>query len=193
MDHNWVVHAEKGIPQIIPMVVIETVLAAFGILICVWTITLSRLPVAQRPRFSWSLWSRVGVPLLGGALTTVGSILALRQNPWEGGLGLAAALLLAWLLLRHDQPSAMIRILFEDYLNLKRENPQVAELDLLYSLVKCRRPHWTEDRILEVCVGKDIKQLVLLLLIIEFDIHPLNDMRLYERLKQQVERLYPAS
>ena len=175
------------------MVVIETVLAAFGILIWVWTITLSRLPVAQRPRFSWSLWFRIGLPLLGGALTAVGSILAMRQNPWEGGVGIAVALSLAWLLLRHDRPSAMIRLLFEDYFTLKKENPQAVELDLFYSLVKFRRPQWTEDRILEICVGKDIKQLVLLLLIIEFNIHPLNDMRLYERLKQRVERLYPAS
>ncbi|HVN82867.1 MAG TPA: hypothetical protein VMW38_28045 [Terriglobia bacterium] len=175
------------------MVAIETAVAAFGILICVWTITLSRLPVAQRPRFSWSLWFRIGLPLLGGALTTVSSILAMRQNPWEGGPGVAAALLLAWLLLRHDRSSAMIRLLFEDYFNLKKENPQAAELDLLYSLVKCRRPQWTEDRILEVCVGKDIKQLVLLLMIIEFNIHPLNDMRLYERFKRRVERLYPLA
>ena len=175
------------------MAAIETGLAVFGILICVWTITLARLPVAQRPRFSWSLWFRIGFPLLGGALTTVGSILAMRQDLWKGGLGVVVALLLSWLLLRHDKSTAMIRLLFEDYFNLKKENPQVAELDLLYSLVKCRRPQWSEDRILEACVGKDIKQLVLLLMIIEFNIHPLNDMRLYEKLKQRVERLYPVS
>ena len=175
------------------MLVIETILAASGISLCVWIITLRRLSVVRQPRFSRTLWFRAGLPLLGGLLITVGSILALRQNPWAGGLSLAVALLLAWLLLKQDRASAMIRILFNDYFSLKKEYPQATELELLYSIVKGRRPHWTEDRILEVCVGKDIRQLVLLLLIIEFEIHPLNDMGLYERLKLQVERLYPAS
>jgi len=175
------------------MVVLETVLVALGVLICVWAITLRRLSVAQRPRFSRAIAFRVAFPLLGGILTAVGSVLALGQSPLVGSLVLVAALSLAWLLLRHDQPSVMIRILYQDYFALKKENPQATELDLLYSIVKCRRPRWSEDRILEVCAGKDIKQLVLLLLVIEFDIHPLNDMEQYERMKQQVERLYPVS
>jgi hypothetical protein len=44
---------------------------------------------------------------------------------------------------------------------------------------------------MEFCAGKDIKQLVLLLLITEYEIHPLNDMRLYETLKGRVEILAP--
>jgi hypothetical protein len=57
--------------------------------------------------------------------------------------------------------------------------------------VKSRRPRWNEDRIMEFCAGKDIKQLVLLMLITEYEIHPLNDMRLYETLKTKVEVLAP--
>ena len=46
---------------------------------------------------------------------------------------------------------------------------------------------------MEICAGKDIKQLVLLLLVIEYEIHPLNDMLLYERLKAKVAELHPQS
>jgi len=46
---------------------------------------------------------------------------------------------------------------------------------------------------MEFCAGKDIKQLVLLLLITEYEIHPLNDMRLYEALKSKVEILAPRT
>ncbi|MGH9425536.1 MAG: hypothetical protein ACRD2L_04415, partial [Terriglobia bacterium] len=89
--------------------------------------------------------------------------------------------------------SAMARILFDDYLALKKENPGSNDFDLFYSIVKSHRPRWNEDRIMEFCAGKDVKQLVLLLLITEYEIHPLNDMRLYEALKGKVEILAPRT
>ena len=94
-----------------------------------------------------------------GALV-IGEILFLAQ----GILGIVM-LILGFLLFRHDPYSAMARILFDDYLALKKENPGSNEFDLFYSIVKSRRPRWNEDRIMEFCAGKDIRQLVLLLLI----------------------------
>jgi hypothetical protein len=113
-----------------------------------------------------------------------------RSLLW-GTLGLALVLGLGTLLILHDQYTATIKILFDDYLKLKQENPGVSDYDLHYSIVKSRKPFWTEDRVVEMCVGKDIKQLVLLLLVVEYQIHPLNDMALYERLKREVDKLGP--
>ena len=91
----------------------------------------------------------------------------------------------------HDRYTATIKILYADHLRLKRENPGAPDFDLLYSIVKSRKPFWTEDRVIEMCVGKDIKQLVLLLLLVEYQIHPLDDMALYERLKREVDKWGP--
>ncbi len=174
------------------MLIFAILMGAAGAFICVWAASLGRMSAAQRPRFSQTLWARLGIPILGGVLAAGGLALALRISILWGSISLLGILGLAWLVLRHDQYSAMIRILYQDYFDLKKENPDAPDSDLLYSIVKSRRPRWTEDRIMEVCAGKDVKQLVLLLLIIEFEIHPLNDMELYERLKQKVEVLYLA-
>ena len=49
--------------------------------------------------------------------------MALREYPALGVSALAVMLMLGFLLFRHDPYSAMARILFDDYLALKRENP----------------------------------------------------------------------
>ena len=128
---------------------------------------------------------------MGMVLFLAGFGLALSENLRWGIAALVVTLALGFLLFRHDSYSAMARILFDDYLALKKENPGSNDFDLFYSIVKSRRPRWNEDRIMEFCAGKDIKQLVLLLLITEYEIHPLNDMRLYETLKSRVEALAP--
>jgi hypothetical protein len=158
-----------------------------------WPLSIRRLSVAQRPMFSRAPWFAWGVPGLGVVLFATGFGLALREHPAAGISALAVTLMLGFLLLRHDPYSAMARILFDDYLALKKENPGSNDFDLFYSIVKSRRPRWNEDRIMEFCAGKDVKQLVLLLLITEYEIHPLNDMSLYEALKRKVEILAPRT
>ena len=163
----------------------------FGGFLVAWPLSIRRLSMAQRPLFSKSTWFAWGVPSLGVVLFLAGFRLIIREHPVWGMTALAATLTLGFLLFRHDPYSAMARILFDDYLALKKENPGSNDFDLSYSIVKSRRPRWNEDRIMEFCAGKDIKQLVLLLLITEYEIHPLNDMRLYEILKTRVEALAP--
>jgi hypothetical protein len=175
------------------MIVLTILLAVLGCFLIVWSVSLRRLSAAQRPRFSRRpifLW---GVPALGASLALVGFTLALQRSLFWTGLSLALSLVLGWLILYNDQYSAMMRILYDDYLTLKRQNPGSSEFDLLFSIVKSRYPRWSEDRKMEICVGKDIKQLVLLLVVIEHEIHPLNDMTLYERLKTKAETLAPQA
>jgi len=170
------------------LAILSGVLGGF---LVVWPMSIRRLSVAQRPRFSRSVSFSLGVPTLGVVLGIAGFGVALRQNPGWGIFTLAAMLVLGVLLLRHDPYSATARILFDDYLTLKKENSGSTDFDVFYSIVKSRRPRWNEDRIMEFCVGKDLKQLVLLLLITEYEIHPLDDMQLYETLKKRVEELAP--
>src|SRR5258706_8323272 len=164
------------------MTLLAILLGLLGGFLLVWSLGIRRLSAAQRPQFSKAIWFIWGVPWLGVVFFSGGFGLTIRQNPGLGITALAVTLILSFLLFRHDPYSAMARILFDDYLTLKKENPGSNDFDLFYSIVKSRRPRWNEDRIMEFCVGKDIQQLVLLLLITEYEIHPLNDMRLYEAL-----------
>ena len=173
------------------MVFWQILAGILGCFLLVWSINLRRMSVAQRPRFSRWPSFRFSAPLLGGGLGLAGFGLAIQRSPLWGGLSCAISLILCWLLLKHDQYSAVIRILYDDYLTLKKQNPPSKEFDLLFSIVKSRYPRWSEDRMMEICAGKDIRQLVLLLLVIEYEIHPLNDMSLYERLKTEAEALAP--
>jgi hypothetical protein len=175
------------------MTLLAILSGVIGGFLVAWPLSIRRLSVAQRPLFSRAPWFAWGVPGLGIVLFAAGFGLVLREHPTWGLTALALTLMLGFLLFRHDPYSAMVRILFDDYLSLKKENPGSNDFDLFYSIVKSRRPRWNEDRIMEFCAGKDVKQLVLLLLITEYEIHPLNDMRLYEALKGKVEILAPRT
>jgi hypothetical protein len=171
----------------------EILLAVAGCFLWVWSIGLRRLSSAQRPRFSLRpifLW---GVPVLGGLMAMIGFALAFQRSGLWAGISLALVVVLSWLVLEQDQYSAMMRILYDDYLTLKKQNPGSSEFDLLFSIVKSHYPRWSEDRKMEICVGKDIKQFVLLLVVLEYEIHPINDMPLYERLKIKAQALAPRS
>ena len=175
------------------MTLLAILSGVLGGFLVAWPLSIRRLSMAQRPLFSKAAWFAWGVPGLGIVLFGAGFGVVLREHPAWGITALAVTLMLGFLLFRHDPYSAMARILFDDYLALKKENPGSTDFDLFYSIVKSRRPRWNEDRIMEFCAGKDIKQLVLLLLITEYEIHPLNDMRLYEALKGKVEILAPRT
>jgi len=162
-----------------------------GAYLLIWAFNIRRAATAQRPRFSSTIWFQWGIPAIGFSFLLIGFGWAMNRNLLWGTFGLALVLGLGVLVVFHDQYTATIKILFDDFLRLKRENSEATDFDLLYSIVKSRKPFWTEDRVIEMCVGKDIKQLVLLLLLVEYQIHPLDDMALYERLKREVEKLAP--
>src|SRR5262245_7947067 len=173
------------------MIALALLSGVLGAFLVAWPLSIRRLSMAQRPQFSKAAWFSWGVPGLGAVLFVAGFGVALRENPNWGVTALLMTLALGFLLFRHDPYSAAARILFDDYLVLKKENPGSGDFELFYSIVKSRRPRWNEDRVMEFCAGKDLRQLVLLLLITEYEIHPLNDMRLYEALKSKVEALAP--
>jgi len=120
------------------MVFWQILAGILGCFLLVWSINLRRMSVAQRPRFSRWPSFRFSAPLLGGGLGLAGFGLAIQRSPLWGGLSCAISLILCWLLLKHDQYSAVIRILYDDYLTLKKQNPPSKEFDLLFSIVKSR-------------------------------------------------------
>src|SRR5262245_5473359 len=97
-----------------------------GAFLVMWTASMSRLPIAQQPAFSRTGWFK-GVPLVGLVLFLGGHIVAVRYNWILGGTSLVVALVLGTAALRQDQYSAMARIIVEDYLNLKKENPGASD------------------------------------------------------------------
>src|SRR5258706_9975246 len=107
-----------------------------------WPLSIRRLSMAQRPLFSKATWFAWGVPGLGVVLLLSGFGLLIREHPVWGMTALAVMLMLGFLLFHHDPYSAMARILFDDYLALKKENPGSNDFDLSYSIVKSRRPRW---------------------------------------------------
>jgi hypothetical protein len=170
------------------MLILKLLTMAIGAFLIVWSISLRRLPTAQRPAFSDKGWFWT-IPCMGCLICLIGFGTALQHSLIWSVLALFILLVLMTLIWRHDQYSAVIRILFDDYRRLQRENPDSTDFDILYSIVKSCRPLWTEDRILEFSIGKSINQVVLLMLIMEYEIHPINDMDLYQRLKVQVEAM----
>jgi hypothetical protein len=175
------------------MIFIAILIGFIGAYVLIWVFNVYRLATAQRPGFFRTKWFQWVVPLSGLIFLVIGFGWALARSLFWGTLSFALMLGLAILLIRYDRFSASIKILYADYLRLKRETPGATDFELLFSIVKSRKPGWTEDRVIEMCVGKDIKQLVLLLLLVDKQIHPLNDMQLYERLKRQVEKLAPKA
>ena len=94
-----------------------------GAFLVAWPLSIHRMSAAQQPGFSRAAWFAWGVPPLG-YLLFLGGFGAATQRSWLwGGLTLLVTLVLGGLLFRHDQYSAMVRILFDDYLSLKKENP----------------------------------------------------------------------
>jgi hypothetical protein len=129
----------------------------------------------------------------GTVLAIVGFALAWQQGPWWGSISAALALVLMGLVAKHDPYSAQARIFFRNYLQLQHENPHASDFDCLYSIVKGRFPQWSEERMLELCAGKNIRQLSLILLLLENEIHPLEDMALYAWIKARIEKTIPLS
>ena len=132
-----------------------------GAYLLIWAFNIRRVATALRPRFSSTIGFQWGVPTLGLFFLLIGFGWAISRSLLWGTLGLTLVLGLGALVIFHDQYTATIKILFDDFLKLKRENPEASDYDLHYSIVKSRKPFWTEDRVVEMCVGKDIKQLVL--------------------------------
>ena len=171
-------------------------LAAFligstGFLLLSWWTGLQQVPRFRKPGFLRPRTVWLGLPAAGLLLAGIGFAWMISLHPLAGVLTLVLEGLLGLLLWKHDQYSAQARILHGTYQQIRESNQEAEEFDCLYALVSTRTPRWSEDRRVELCAGKNLRQLILVILLLENKIHPLEDAALYAQIKRKVERIVP--
>lgn len=172
-------------------------LASLGLLIggfflFLWYRTVVALPVRMRPRFVYSRIFKWGVPSLSIVLYLAGVFLLGRVDLRLTGIALAGSGLILFLALRFDRYSATARIIYDRFRAIRDDNPGMEELEVLFRTAQWRYPRWTHDRILELVAGKDVNGLILLMLVTENKINPVDDWELYRSLKSKVGRITHA-
>jgi hypothetical protein len=163
--------------------------AAGGVFLFSWYRTVAALPVSQRPSFiHWAVY-KWGVPATSCAVFVLGILIVLRSH-WRTALGVGgAAILVLFLLIRFDRYSAATRLIFDHYRVLRHEKPGMEDLESLFHTAQWRYPQWPQDRVLQFVAGKNIAELILLILITENGINPISDWELYRSLKLKVARI----
>ena len=165
---------------------------AGGLFLFLWYRTVVSLPAAEQPLFVRPAGFKWGVPALALVLFLTGVFLLAAVRPWLAWVAAGAAALVAFLVLKFDRYSAEIRIIHDRYRDLRQANPQMEDIEVLFHTARWRYPAWTHDRLVELVAGKDIRSLILLMLINENKINPISDWELYGALKVKVARTTQA-
>ena len=169
--------------------VLGIVTAAGGTFLFLWYRTLVSLPVQKQPSFIHSTPFKWGIPAISAALFFAGFYLLWTISLRLAGGVLGVAVLLAFLLLKFDRYSAEMHIVYDQYLKVRTANPGMVEMAVLLHTAELRYPQWSHDRLVELVAGKDIENLILLMLINENKINPISDWELYRSLKTKAARV----
>ena len=159
---------------------------AGGLLVFAWYRTVAALPASRRPSFIRGAFCKWALPVLGLAGFAAG-LLLLRTVDVRLALGVAgAAILLLVLVIKFDRYSATARLINDRYQTLRLDRPDLDHAEALFQTARWRYPHWSEERVLQFIAGKDIAELILLIVISENGINPLADWELYRSVKRKV-------
>jgi hypothetical protein len=163
--------------------------AAAGLFLLLWYRTVVSLPAQVRPAFV--LWApfKWGLPLLAVLVFLAGLYLAALTGAVYAIALLAASALLVFLALRFDRYSAQMRLIVSRYRDLREADPAMEEIELLFLIARWRYPKWGHDRLVELVAGKNIRELVLLMMVQENGINPLRDWELYRSLRSRAARI----
>ena len=167
----------------------EILAAIGGLLLFAWYRTVVSLPMARRPSFIIKACYKWGVPATSLLLFVVGVCVLLAIDV---RLALAGAIVLPtlfFLFIKFDRYSATTRLLYHQYRTLRDEKPDMADLEVLFHIAQRRYPTWSQERILQFVAGKDVTELILLILVTEGQINPLLDWELYRSVKTKVSRI----
>ena len=173
------------------VIVLGTVTTAGGLFLFLWYRTIAGLPRKRRPSFAHATPFKWGFPAFAAAMFACGLLLLSRAGPKAltagAGLSLAAGIALVCF----DRYSATMRIIYGHYREV-RAMPGVSEPEALFLTARWRYPDWSEDRVLELIAGKDIENVILLMIIQENEVHPISDWELYRALRAKAARLVRA-
>ena len=144
------------------------------------------LPLSRRPGFTHHHWFRWGIPPCVLILVAFGVYLIGKTNLAVSVVYTAALVGIGWLTIRFDRYSAEAREIYDHYRRIRSANPSMEELDVLYRAAEWRYPEWPHDRLVELVAGKNVEDLILLMLVQENGIHPISDWHLYRHLRDSV-------
>ena len=174
------------------MILLGLMTAAGGLFLFLWYRTVVNLPRKQQPQFILPAAFRWGVPAISLILFLAGTSLIASINPMAALMTAAGSFLLSYLTIKFDRYSANARMIFGHYSRLRQANPGMEEAEVLFRTAHWRYPDWSHDRLVEMTAGKDIGSLVLLMLISEYEINPIQDWELYRSLKTKVAGIVPG-
>jgi len=174
------------------MIFLGLMTAAGGLFLFLWYRTVVGLPRKRQPQFIRPMVFRWGVPAISLVLFLAGIFLLAGTNPITASVTAAISCILAFLTIEFDRYSANVRVIHSRYLQIRQANPGLEEAEVLFRTVHWRYPEWSHDRLVEMVAGKDIGSLILLMLISEYEINPIQDWELYRSLKTKVAAIVPG-
>jgi len=171
------------------VVIMGAMTLAGGVFLFLWYRTVVALPASRQPRFIHAAGFKWGVPAINLLLAGSGLFLLGQARMGAVVAGAAGSVLVVFLFLRFDRYSAVARIIFDRYCRIRRANPGMEDMEVLFHTARWRYPSWDHDRLVELVAGKDIEALILLMLISENTINPITDWELYRTVKRCVTRV----
>jgi len=163
--------------------------AAGGLFLFLWYRTVAGLPVKQRPVFSRPAAFKVGVPAVSILVFAAGFFL-LKAVSWSlAVISALIAVLATFVILRFDRYSANMRLIYGHYREIRRSSAGLEEIEVLFHTAAWRYPKWSHDRLVELVAGKNIEELILLMMLNEYDVNPISDWELYRSLKAKASQI----
>ncbi len=162
---------------------------AGGFFLFFWYRTVVSLPRKRQPVYIHSRLFKWGVPLISALVFAAGLYELLQINRWLAPAILACSIVLSFLTVKFDRYSAEARIIRDHYRQVRAANPDMDEMEVLFLTARWRYPQWPHDRIVELVAGKDVGNLIVLMLINENRINPISDWELYRSIKARVTRI----
>ena len=163
--------------------------AAGGLFLFLWYRTLAGLPAKQQPQFVRPYVFKWGVPAVSLLVFLAGVIMLWEVNRRGAVITLVVAVAAAFLILKFDRYSANMRMIRDRYRRIRQADPAMEEMEALFHIAEWRYPKWPHDRLVELVAGKNLEEVVLLMIITDFDINPLADWELYRSLKAKCSRI----
>ncbi len=157
-----------------------------------WYRTVAGLPVKQQPPFARPGVFKWGVPAVSLAVFAAGIYILSEVNRRVAAIAVVAAAAGAFLIIRFDRYSANMRLICDHYREFRRVNPDREDIEALFHTAAWRYPQWSHDRLVELVAGKNIEELLLLMIINDYEINPISDWELYRTLKAKAARIVKA-
>ena len=171
------------------LIVLGILTATGGLFLFLWYRTVVSLPQRLQPRFIRPYVFKWGVPAISLAVFASGLFLLASVHLWAAAITVLVSAGIGIIIARFDRYSAEMRIIRDQYREIRRANPALADEETLFHTARWRYPGWSHDRLVELIAGKDIESLTLLMILNEHGINPISDWELYRSLKSKAARI----